>query len=64
MSANVGHINEDITGVANVQGLTTDPIGLRTRIANKYKKKNEGDKPKTISFKEYIELYNKKVEIE
>lgn len=57
MSTNVGHIDEDITAVANVQGLTTDPIGLRSRIANKYKKKNEGDKPKSISFKEYVELY-------
>jgi len=43
------------TTLGNVQGLTSDPIGLKSKSVPKYKKDNEKTKRMKLSFKEWIE---------
>jgi len=56
MSNDDVNIKEDMsTTVSNVQGLTSDPIGLKSKSVPKYKKDNEKTKRMKLSFKEWIE---------
>jgi len=41
MPKNDENVKEDITAVANVDGLSTDPIGIKNKTADKYTKSNK-----------------------